>query len=61
MKSEKTTCCVAIARGRLITMSQWDGSAFLSPGQRGLSVSERGKGMAFTEGTDTEGTTPTAT
>jgi hypothetical protein len=61
MKTEQTNCYESIAQGRLITLSQWDGSAFNASGQRGLPVSERGEGRDVTEGPAAEGTAPATT
>jgi type II secretory pathway component HofQ len=61
MKTEQATRMKPIAQGRLITLSQWDGSAFLPPEQRGLPATERGGGRAITEVSDTEGTAPATT
>ena len=61
MKTEQAAGFESIAKGRLITQSQWDGSAFLSPGQRGLLATERSEGRATTEGPETEWTAPATT
>jgi hypothetical protein len=61
MKTEQAIYIKPPAQGRLITQSQWDGSAFKSPGQEGLPASERGEGRTLTELPDTEGTAPAAT
>jgi hypothetical protein len=61
MKTEQAKCHESIAQGRLITLSQWDGSAFKAPEEKGLPASERGEGRYVTEGPETEGMTPAAT
>jgi hypothetical protein len=61
MKTEQANGYKSIVQGRLITLSQWDGSAFKAPEERGLPASERGEGRAVTEEPDTEGTAPAAT
>jgi hypothetical protein len=61
MKTEQATGCMPIAHGRLITLSQWDGSAFLSPGQRGFLAAESEDETAATEEPGSEGTAPVTT
>jgi hypothetical protein len=61
MKTEQAAFIQSIAQGRLITLSQWDGSAFQSPEQRGILASERSERRADTEVPGTEETAPAPT
>lgn len=58
MNTEQATGCRPIAHGRLITLSQWDGSAFLSPGLSSLPAAESEDGTTVTERPGSEGTAP---
>jgi len=58
MKTEQAAFIQSIAQGRLITLSQWDGSAFQSLEQRGLLASESIERRDDPEMPHTEGTAP---
>lgn len=50
MKTEQASGIEAIAQGRVITQSQWDGSAFLAPEQKTRVAPGRGEERAVAQG-----------
>lgn len=55
MKTERTSCIQANAQGRLITFSQWDGSALWKAEEKGPSAVARDGKSDLAPGTLTEG------
>jgi hypothetical protein len=51
MKREQESCAKPVAPGRLITFSQWDGSALRSTGRKDFPAVQRNTVKALASGT----------